>query len=102
PPPRRAAIGSVTSHASSISLTVRHSTDFASRERPIPMIAPEEMWVVETGRAASEAAPTRRVVTRLPQNPSAGDIGVTLFARVSVPRNPAAGLPAPMAAATAA
>ena len=49
---------------------------------------------------AREASPTSRVVTRLAQNPSAGDMGVTFLARVSVTRRPATRLPAPMAAAT--
>src|SRR5206468_2937314 len=68
--PSTADTGSVTSQARSMSRTVRHRTAPAPRWRPIPMIAPEETCVVETGRAAKEARPTSRLVARLAANPS--------------------------------
>src|SRR6266849_2068674 len=100
PAARIADAGNVTSQASTISPTIFHCT--SRREMPTPMIAPEDTWVVETGSANRDAAPTRMEVTRLAANPLEGEIRVTFSASVRVTRNPATMLPTPIASATSA
>ena len=68
----------------------------------MPMIAPEDTCVVETGSAQKEAALTNADVVRFASSPSSGDIGVTFVASVSVTRKPPSMLPRPIASATAA
>jgi hypothetical protein len=57
--------GNVTTHASSISRTVRQRTLCA----PAAMIAPDDTCVVDIGKPPNAPAPTRIAVTRFAKNP---------------------------------